>query len=220
MTNSLNMPNLITLSDPRSAAAEAYRTLRTNLMFTSVEKPLSTFSVTSPMPSDEKSLVLANLAVTFAQSGNKTILIDTDLRRPSQHTIWGVSADRGLTTMMIEDSAMSSPPLVQTAIPNLWILPAGTLPPVPADLLSSPRMNDVIGVLKARANYLLFDSSPVLVATDAALLAAKLDGVILVVRAGSTRRDHAARARQTLERVHVRILGAVMTNAPRETTAY
>jgi non-specific protein-tyrosine kinase len=111
---------------------------------------------------------------------------------------------------------MSNPPLVQTEVPNLLLLPSGTLPPIPADVLSSQRMAEVIGVLKARAHYILFDAPPVLAATDAALLGAKLDGVVLVVRVGATRRDQAAQARQALERVHVRVLGAVMTNAPRE----
>ncbi len=211
--------HLITLSDPRSAAAEAYRTLRTNIMFTSVDKPITTLAVTSPTANDDKKIVLANLAITFAQAGHKTIIIDADLRRPAQHELWGVSNERGLTTMMLEDASLSSPPLIATDIPNLSVLPSGILPPIPADILSSPRMNDVIGVLKARAHYLLFDSSPVLVATDAALLGAKLDGVILVVRAGHTRRDHTAQARQTLERVNARVLGAVMTNAPRENMA-
>lgn len=213
-------PKLITLTDPRSAAAEAYRTLRTNLMFTSVEKPITTLAVTSPSGSDDKSLVLANLAVTFAQAGNKTIIVDADLRRPSQHDIWGVSNERGLTTMMLDSAAMGNPPLVETSVPDLMILPSGILPPVPADVLSSQRMNDVIGVLKARAHYLLFDSAPVMIASDAALLGNKLDGVILVVRAGHTRRDHTGQARAILERVHVRVLGAVMTNAPRESTGY
>ncbi len=211
---------LITLSDPRSAAAEAYRSLRTNLMFTSIDKPITAFAITSPSSSEDKSLVLANLAVTFAQSGNKTIIVDGDLRRPAQHDIWGISNERGLTTMMLDDAALSSPPLIETDVPNLSVLPSGVLPPVPADVLSSPKMSSVIGVLKARAHYLLFDSSPVLAATDAALLGAKLDGVVLIVRAGTTRRDHAARARETLERVHVKVLGAVMTNAVRETSAY
>jgi len=207
---------LITLSDPRSSASEAFRTLRTNLMFTSVEHALDTLLVTSAAQSDDKSLVLANLAVTFAQSDNKTIIVDGDLRRPVQHEIWDIPNDRGLTTMMIDPAAMSSPPLVQTEVSNLMVLPSGPLPPVPADVLSSQRMLDVIGVLKARAHYVLFDAPPVLAATDAALLGAKLDGVVLVVRVGTTRRDQAARARQALERVHVRVLGAVMTNAPRE----
>src|SRR5664279_2105002 len=207
---------LITLSDPRSSAAEAFRSLRTNLMFSSVEHPIDTLLMTSAAQSEDKSLVLANLAVTFAQSNNKTILVDSDLRRPSQHEIWGVPNDRGLTTMILEEGAMAAPPLVQTEVPNLWLLPSGALPPVPADVLSSQRMIDVIGVLKARAHYVLFDAPPVLAATDAALLGVKLDGVVLVVRVGATRRDQAARARQALERVHVRVLGAVMTNAPGE----
>lgn len=209
-------PGIVTLTDPRSAAAEAYRSLRTNLMFSSVERPLTTLLLTSPVQSEGKSMALANLAVTFAQAGNKTIIVDSDLRRPSQHTIWGIGNERGLTTMMLEDAALSTPPLVNTAVENLQILPSGALPPNPADLLSSQRMNDVIGVLKARAHYILFDSPPVLAVTDAAVLGAKLDGVLLVVRAGHTRRDHTARAKQALERVHVRIVGAVLTNAPRD----
>jgi len=209
-------PKLITLSDPRSAAAEAFRTLRTNLMFSSVEQPLHTLMVTSTAESDGKSSIIANLAVTFAQGGNKTILVDCDLRRPSQHDIWGISIERGLTTMMLEQSAMSTPPLTPTEIENLQVLPCGPLPPNPADVLGSQRMTEIIGVLKARANYVLFDAPPVLAATDAALLGSKLDGVLLVVRAGHTRREQTARARQALDRVHVRIVGAVLSNAPRE----
>jgi capsular exopolysaccharide synthesis family protein len=207
---------LITLNDPSSAASEAYRTLRTNLMFSSVERPIATLAVTSPAEAEDKSLTLANLAVTFAQVGYKTILVDADLRRPVQHSIWNVKCDNGLTMMVLEVTALANPPLVQTSVNNLWLLPAGQLPPNPADILGSQRMSDIIGLLKARANYVLFDVPPVLAATDAALLGAKLDGVLLTVRAGHTRRDHTARAKQALERVHVRIVGSVLTNAPRE----
>lgn len=207
---------LITLTDPRSAAAEAYRSLRTNLMFASVERPLETLLVTSSAQSEDKSVVLANLAVTFAQAGNKTIIVDADLRRPAQHELWGVPNERGLTDMILQDTAMSSPPLVATDIPNLSVLPSGKLPPVPSDVLSSAKMSEVIGVLRARAHYILFDAPPILVAADAALLGAKVDGVVLAMRVGVTRRDQAARAKQTLERVHVRLLGVALTNAPRE----
>jgi capsular exopolysaccharide synthesis family protein len=207
---------LVTLSDPRSAGAEAFRTLRTNLIFSGVERSVDTILVTSAAQSEDKSIVLANLAVTFAQAGNKTIIVDSDLRRPAQHEIWGISNERGLTTMIIDDAAISAPPLIETSIPNLSVLPSGPLPPIPADVLSSQRLVEIIGVLKARAHYILFDSPPILTSTDAALLGAKVDGVVLVVRAGMTRRDHAARAREALERVHVRLLGAVLTNAPRE----
>lgn len=208
--------NLIMLTDSRATAAEAYRTLRTNLMFSSIENPLHTLIVTSTAQADDKSIVLANLAVTFAQGGNKTILVDCDLRKPTQHDIWDISNERGLTSMMLDDSAMSTPPLVSTDIDGLQILPCGPLPPNPADILGSQRMNAVIGVLKARANYVLFDAPPILAATDAALLASKLEGVLLVIRAGQTRRDHTVRAREALQRVHVRIVGAVLSNAPKE----
>jgi non-specific protein-tyrosine kinase len=211
----MTTPNLITLTEPRSAAAEAYRTLRTNLMFSSVENPIQTLLVTSSVAGEGKSEALANLAVTFAQAGNKTILVDADMRRPAQHEIWGIK-NRGLTTMMIDDAALSNPPLVESGVDNLLLLPAGEEPPNPADLLSSKRMNEVIGILKARAAYVLFDSPPVLAATDAALLGVKVDGALLVVRAGQSRRDQTARARDAFQQVNVRVVGAVLTNAPRE----
>lgn len=208
---------LITLTDPRSPAAEAFRTLRTNLMFGSADYSVQTLLVTAVADSRHKSAVAANLAVTFAQSGHRTILVDSDLRRPAQHDIWGVANTHGLMTMMTENGAMASPPLVEIEdVPNLAVLPSGPLPVIPADLLSSQRMNEIVGVLKARADYVLFDSSPVLAASDAALLGSKLDGALLVVCAGYTRRDHVLRAKQALERIHVRLLGAVLTDAPRE----
>lgn len=207
---------LITLSEPRSAAAEAYRSLRTNLMFSSVENPIHTLLVTSPAQDDHKSITLANLAVTFAQGGSKTILVDADLRQPKQRRIWGISGQRGLTGMMVDDAAISQPPLQAAGVENLQVIVSGELPPNPADLLSGKRMDEIIGALKERADYVLFDSPPVLAATDAALLGIKLDGALLAVRAGDTRRDHTAQARQALERVHVRVVGAVLTNAPRE----
>lgn len=206
---------LITLTDPRSAAAEAFRTLRTSL--TLANAGLHTLVVTSAAQADGKSVALANLAVTFAQAGHKTIVVDCDLRKPSQHTIWNIDNQRGLAAMMAEDTALSTPPLVQTSIANLQVLPTGALPSNPADVLGSARMNEIIGVLKARAHYILFDVPPVLAATDAALMGAKVDGVALVVRAGYTRRDHLESAKQTLERVNVKLLGAVLTNAARDT---
>ena len=210
--------SLVTLSDPRSSAAEAFRSLRTNLMFSSVENPIQTLLVTSPARENEKSTALANLAVTFAQSGNRTILVDADLRQPKQHQIWGIENALGLTSMMVDNSTLGEPPLSATQVENLQVLATGELPPNPADLLSGKRMDEIVAALKSRADFVLFDSPPVLAATDAALLGIKLDGALLVVRAGDTRRDHTAQARQELERVHVRIVGAVLTNAPRETT--
>lgn len=207
-------PQLITLTDPRSPAAEAYRMLRTNLTFAGLDQPLEVLVVTSPAPEEEKSVAVANLAVTMAQGERRTILVDADLRRPRQHEIFGVSSDRGLTTMFVDPEAMANPPLVDVGVENLWLLPSGPLPPNPADLLGSRRMDEVLAVLRTRADFLLFDAPPVVAVTDAAVLGRKADGVLLVMTAGRTRRDHALQAKELLERAHVRLVGVVLTNVP------
>ncbi len=207
----MTQPNLITLTNPRSPASEAYRTLRTNLIFSSLNEPLQTLVVTSPAPEEGRSTALANLAVTMAQGGKRTILVDCDLRRPGQHDIWGVSLEPGLTTMVLE--GLSSPPLREVGVEGLQVLTSGPLPGNPADFLGSPRMDAIVQQLRDSADIVLFDAPPVIAVTDAVLLATRLDGVLLVMRAGSTRRDHAERARDLLARVNVRIVGAVLTNA-------
>lgn len=216
----MTKPDLFLLNNPRSAPAEAIRTLRTNLMFgqKTAQKPLHSFIVTASAESEDKSILAANLAVAFAQAGQKTILVDADLRRPSQHTIWGINNERGLISMVNDAASFAEPPLVSTAIENLSILTSGTIQSVATDVLSHPRTGEIIGVLKARADFVIFDTSPVLVATDAALLGRKTDGALLVVRAGDTRKDHVARAKSTLEQVGVNILGAVLTNTREENT--
>lgn len=220
MSQSKAQEQLVTLRDARSPAAEAYRSLRTNIMFSSLEQPVSTLLLTScasgRADAEEKSAVLANLAVTFAQGGHPTILVDADLRRPRQHELWGLRNESGLTNMMLEEGALAEPPLQETGVENLSVLPSGPLPAIPADVIGSQRMRDVAGVLKARASFVLYDAPPILAATDALLLGSLLDGVVLSLRSGVTRRDDALRAREALERVHARILGTVLTNAPRE----
>lgn len=216
----MSKDSLITLTDPRSPAAEAYRTLRTNLTFSSLEKPLTTLLVTSPAPDNEtpsgKSLAVANLAVTFAQGGRKTILVDCDLRRPTQHTIWGISNERGLSNLVLEGGEL--PLAAASGVADLWILPSGPLPPIPADLISSRKMDEAIAALKPRADIILFDAPPVISVTDAALLASRLDGVLLVLSAGHTRRDHTAQAKELLDKIKVRVVGTVLTNAPTDSS--
>ncbi len=210
--------DLITLTDPRSQTAEAYRTLRTNLTFAALDKPLETLIVTSAAPNEGKSTVLANLAVTMAQGERRVVLVDADLRRPGLHDIFGVSNTRGLTSMVVGEIALDDPPLLDVELNNLLLLPSGPLPPNPTDILGSRRMERVIEALKERADVLLFDAPPIVPVTDAAVLGAKVDGVLLVVSAGRTRREHVQRARELLERVRVRLIGAVLDNAPRDAT--
>ncbi len=206
---------LVTLTDPRSPAAEAYRTLRTNLTFAGLDQPIEALVVTSPAPEKEKSLAAANLAVVMAQGEHRTILVDADLRRPVLHEIFGVSNERGLTTMFVDPQARAEPPLVEVGVENFWLLPSGPLPPNPADLLGSRRMEEIMALLRSRADVLVFDAPPVLVVTDAAVLGMKVDGVLLVVVAGRTRREQARQARELLERARVRVVGAVLTDVPR-----
>lgn len=209
-----NSSTLITLTDPRSPVSEAYRTLRTNLEFFSLDEPIRTLVVTSPEPEEGKSTVLANLAVTLAQGGKRVILVDCDLRRPTQHTLFGLDNTTGLMTMMLDEAAQSDPPLHETSVDGLQVLPAGPLPPNPAELLGSRRMKETMTILLEQADMLLFDAPPVLAVTDALVLAVQTDGVLLVVKAGSTRREHVQRAKERLERVNARIVGAVLNNAP------
>jgi len=208
--------NLITLTDPRSPVSEAYRTLRTNLSFYSLDNPLRSLVVTSPASGDEKSVAVANLAVTMAQSGRRTVLVDCDLRRPSLHTFFNLNNDAGLTSMILNDD--TAPPLQATSVENLWLLASGPKPPNPADLLGSRKIDQLIEQLTAQYDVVLFDAPPVIAVTDAAVLGAKVDGVLLVISAGKSRRDHAERAKEMLEKAKVRIIGVALTNAPKDSS--
>lgn len=208
--------SLITLSDPHSPAAEAFRTLRTNVIFAGLEKPLNTLLVTSPAAEADKSLALANLAVVLAQGGRTTILVDCDLRRPRQHEIFGVAAAPGFSEWMTRGENAAAPTLVSSGVENLQLLPAGTASANPADLLTSRRLEALIAQLKTQAEFVLFDAPPLLAVSDAALLAASVDGAVLVVSAGATRREHVQRAKEMLEKIKVRVVGAILTNTAPE----
>lgn len=207
---------LVTITDPRSPAAEAYRSLRTNLSFYSLDKPIRSLVVTSPASGEGKSAAVANLAVTMAQSGKRTILIDCDLRRPTQHELFGLPAEPGLTTYMLGEAA--DVPLQATSVPNLWLLSSGPTPPNPADLLGAAKVDEMIAALLQKADILLFDAPPVVAVTDAAILGAKVDGVLLVIQAGKTRRDQSERAKELLEQARVRVVGVALTNAPKDSS--
>jgi non-specific protein-tyrosine kinase len=206
---------LIALRDPRSPAAEAYRTLRTNIQFSSLDKPIQTLLATSTAPDEGKSTTLANLAVTMAQAEQRVILVDCDLRRPSLHGLFGVSNEQGLTSVILEQDERSLP-LQEVGVPGLSLLASGPLPPRPADLLGSRRMEALIARLRGEADVVLFDTPPVIAVTDAAVLATRMDGVLLVLQAGKTRRDRAREARRLLEKVKANIIGVVLNNAKLE----
>jgi non-specific protein-tyrosine kinase len=206
--------NLATLTAPSSAVAEAYRRLRVNLMSADKERALCTLVIAAASPSKNKPEVVANLAVAFAKVGKRVIVVDCDLRHPGQHTLFNVPAGQGVTTAVNQEQAAL--PLQPTEVPGLLVLPAGPNVDVPSDLLASPAMARLVRRLASEADVVLFDAPPVTAATDAAELATMTDGVLLVVTAGVTKRDEAQRAKEILEQVGARIVGAAMVNVAAE----
>lgn len=210
---------IITLRDPRSPVAEAYRALRTNIQFSSLDTDLRTLLVTSAGPHEGKSTTLANLAVVMAEAGKRVLAVDCDLRRSSLHTLFNLENTRGFTSLFLDEGA-GPPPIQDTAVPNLRVLTSGPPPPNPSTVLGSESMGRVLKSLRDTADVVLFDAPPVLAVTDATLLATRVDGVLLVVDAGATRRDLARRARAQLEKVNARLLGVVLNNVPLDTQVY
>lgn len=202
-------PMIITHNDPTAAASEAFRVLRTNLQFMGLDKPLKSLLVTSATPGEGKTTTIVNLAVAFAQTGARVCLVDADLRRPMVAKTLGVTNWSGLTTLLVNKDRTESY-LQDTAIPGLTVLTSGPIPPNPAEILGSNRMSKLLEDLEAQFDMVLVDTPPVLAVTDAAVLAPKVNGVVLVVRAGQVARQQALRAKEALEAVKANVLGAVL----------
>jgi non-specific protein-tyrosine kinase len=202
---------LIAHANPKSPFSEGYRTLRTNIQFSSLDKPIHTLMVTSASPGEGKSTTAANLAVVIAQGGKRTILVDTDLRRPVLHQVFGLPNAVGVTSALLQAGGSDLTPFLQpTEVENLWLLASGPLPPNPSELLGSHRMAELIRELQADADMLVFDSPPALAVTDAAVLARQVDGVLLVVESGHTREAAVKRAAQGLLKVNANVLGVAV----------
>ena len=191
--------------------SEAYRTLRTNIQFSSVDKPIRTLLVTSSSPGEGKSTTTANLAVVLAQTNQKVIVVDTDLRRPVLHKVFGVPNNTGLTTALLAGGARTLEHHLQpTEIENLLLLPSGPVPPNPSELLGSHRMGQLIQTLAGEADIVIFDSPPVLAVTDAAVMARQVDGVLVVADAGRTKEGALANAVGDLQKTGANVLGVAL----------
>jgi non-specific protein-tyrosine kinase len=211
---------LVMLNDRYSAAAEAYRVLRTNLQFASVDRPLHLVQVSSPNVGEGKSMTAANLAIAIAQLGQKVILVDGDLHQPTQHRYFQVLNNVGVTTALLGNLEQVDRMFKTTALPNLHLLPSGPLPPNPAELLGSKRMQELLEVLQQKADIVVIDSPPVTVISDAVVLSTRMDGIILVFRSGRTRLEAARNALNALKQVHAPVLGVVLNGAGRGTQDY
>jgi capsular exopolysaccharide synthesis family protein len=200
---------LITHFAPKSPVSEAYRSLRTNIQFSKADKKVKTALVTSSVPGEGKSTTVANLAITFAQMGAKTLLIDADLRRPVLHGIFGCSRNEGLTNVLVGRSTLEEA-IHQTRIEGLNLLVSGTLPPNPSELLNSKVMIKLIDKVSSLYDFILFDTPPVIAVTDAAVLSTKVDGVVLIVKSGETSREVIERSRMLLDKVNANLLGVLV----------
>jgi capsular exopolysaccharide synthesis family protein len=203
-----------------SPVAEAYRKLRTNLQFISVDQPLRTIVVSSPSPDEGKTFNVANLGVALALVGRKVIVVDADMRRPRLNEVFGVSNGDGLSTALSSGDNDFAQYLKLTRFPGLSIMTAGPPPPNPSDLLESRRMQALIANLRQMAEVVIIDSPPVLVFSDALVLATRSDGVILVVEAGKTRRQAARQALEAFDKVRANVVGVLLNRLAMRTNVY
>jgi non-specific protein-tyrosine kinase len=205
---------LVTVRHPKSPISEAYRVMRTNLQFSTLDQSLKSLVITSPNPMEGKSTTMANLGVVMAQAGRSVILVDSDLRRPMLHKIFELPNKDGLTSALLQDESMLDGHFQETGIDNLRVLTSGPLPPNPSELLGSQRMQHLIEQLEKEADIVLFDTPPALPVTDAAVLATQADGVLMVADAGKTRRTAARQAAESLRKVGVNLLGFAVNRLP------
>lgn len=212
---------LIAWSHTKAPESEAYRTLRTNIQFSSVDKPIRTLVVTSSGPSEGKSTTAANLAIVMAQTGQKVVLVDTDLRRPVLHKTFGVPNNVGITTALLAGDDVDLQAYLQpTEVDNLAIITSGPIPPNPSELLGSQRMKHIVERLAEVADIVVFDTPPVLVVTDAAVLGRQVDGVLLVADAGGTREQALAQAVAELRKTGANVLGIAMNRLDSRSRGY
>lgn len=202
---------LVTIQNPAGAASEAYRMLRTNLFYARVDTPPQVIVLTSADPGEGKSTTVANLGVTLAEAGKSTLVLDCDLRKPVLHEFFGVRNLEGLLDILVGSRKLRE--VWKEPMPGLKLVTSGPLPPNPAELLSSRRLTEFLGEVRQEFEYVLLDTPPVGVVTDAAVLAANGDGVLLVVDARGKHRRRGKKALHTLESVGTNLLGTVVTNA-------
>ena len=212
-------PNhIVSLVNPKSLEAEAYRTLRTNLQFSTADQELKTILVTSANAAEGKTTTVCNLAVSFAQIGKKVLIIEGDLRRPRLHSYLGLSNTKGISNVLAQNLPIHK--ALQTTVLDIEVLTCGPVPPNPAELLNSNRLRERLQELRQHFDIILIDTPPVGVVTDAAILSTLVDGTLMVVASHQTESDHAVRAMKLLQTVDAKVLGTVLTKVPADRKGY
>lgn len=213
------MKELISYKNPQSRGAEAFRTLRTNIQFSNLDDEIKTIVVTSSGPSEGKSTVMCNLAVTMAQSGKKVLLLDCDLRKPTVHKKFLIPNGEGLTNILANNKKIGDVIKILN-IPNLFVITSGPTPPNPAELLGSKKMKNVILELKENFDIILIDAPPVLPVTDGQVLSTISDGVILVAAYGKADKGAIVKAKDLITKVGAKVIGVVLNMIPTNSDGY
>ncbi|MEG0642096.1 MAG: CpsD/CapB family tyrosine-protein kinase [Clostridium sp.] len=213
------MSALVIRDNPKSLGAEAFRTLRTNIDFFNIDKNLKTLAITSPTPGDGKSTTISNLAIAIAQSGKSVILVDCDLRRPVVHKLFSISNNLGITDMLVNKDSTKEY-IHRTDIENLYLLPCGTKPPNPAEVLNSDKMNTIIKGLKERFDIVLLDVPPILAVADSRIVCGRADGVILLCSYGQTPKSAIVQSKHELTKIKANLIGAILTKVPQNKGNY
>lgn len=219
-SNSNLSEKLITAVEPRHPVSEAYRNIRTNLRFSTIDSQLRILLVTSPTAGEGKSVTAANLAIIMAQLGRSVVLIDADTRKPTQHKLFHLHKKPGLSEALLAEESSPHAYLHEVDVPNLRVLPSGMTPPNPAELLSSQRMRQLIETLLSEVDVIIVDTPPLLVVTDAAVLASYIRDVVLVVNAKRTQRNALARAMEALQKVDAHLCGVIVNELSRSARGY
>lgn len=210
---------LVSVSSPKSFVTEQFRTIRTNLNFSMPDKELKTLLITSASPGEGKSTNSSNIAVVFAQEGKKVLLIDADMRKPTVHYTFGVKNAIGLSSLLTRQLELEEV-LIETEIEGLSMITSGTIPPNPAELLGSQRMDQLLEKVSTEFDIIIFDAPPILSVTDAQILANKCDGTVLVVNSGIAEKAAVLKAKDSLVSSKANILGVILNNYKLERDQY
>lgn len=213
----INGARLITVAEPKNSVSEQFRTVRTNIEFASIAKGnVKTLLVSSPLPSEGKSTITANLAVAYAQQGKKVLLVDTDLRRPTVGVTFGIADNHGLTNYLADVNSDPQSIIRHTRLETLDVVTSGPVPPNPAELLASSRMTNLIAELRQRYDLVIFDVPPFLMVTDAQVLMSKMDGVAVVVSGRQTTKGALQRTSDMLKLANAPVLGFIFNDRNRK----
>ena len=211
---------IVVADNPTSIVSEQFRTIRTNIQFSMIDRELKTLSVTSAAPASGKATLAGNLAAAFAAQGLSVLLVDADMRKPTIHKIFHVQNHPGLTNLLTDRSLHVEDIARHSYVENLHYITCGIIPPNPYELLNSKRMSELIKQMEEQYDLVIFDNPPLLAVTDAQIMATKVDGTIVVVPQGEVKKTELDQAAELLEKVNANVLGAVLNKVDADSDTY